>query len=130
MKVLCKFMQNDGFFNFFAKFPLSALYLAVIFQFMNMKYLLIKALWTTKNTTWKILRRLPNKARQRKIHEAYYIMCFTQLELTFLTLFQMTSRRKMFLNYFWFHWDFIDYNVNVEAVAWRVVGNTATQDTF
>ena len=24
---------------------------------------------------WKILRRVPNKVRQRKIHEAYYVMC-------------------------------------------------------
>ena len=24
---------------------------------------------------WKILRRVPNKVRQRKIHEAYYAMC-------------------------------------------------------
>ena len=24
----------------------------------------------------------------------------------------MGSRRKMFLNYFQFHWDFIDFNVN------------------
>ena len=42
---------------------------------------------------WKILRRVPNKVRQRKIHEAYYIMCMrptpnNQLELTSLTLFR------------------------------------------
>ena len=42
---------------------------------------------------WKILRRVPNKVRQRKIHEAYYVMCMrptlnNQLELTSLTLFQ------------------------------------------
>ena len=48
----------------------------------------------------KILRRVPNKVRQRKIHEAYYVMCLrptlnNQLELTTLILF-----RKMFLNYF------------------------------
>ena len=41
---------------------------------------------------WKILRRVPNKVRQRKIHEAYYVMCMrptlnNQLELTSLTLF-------------------------------------------
>ena len=41
---------------------------------------------------WKILRRAPNKVRQRKIHEAYYVMCMrptlnNQLELTSLTLF-------------------------------------------
>ena len=41
---------------------------------------------------WKILRRVPNKVRQRKIHEAYYyVMCLrptfnNQLELTSLTL--------------------------------------------
>ena len=39
---------------------------------------------------WKILRRVPNKVRQRKIHEAYYVMCIrptinNQLELTSLT---------------------------------------------
>ena len=41
---------------------------------------------------WKILRRVPNKVRQRKIHEAYYVMCLgptlnNPLELTSLTLF-------------------------------------------
>ena len=41
---------------------------------------------------WKILKRVPNKVRQRKIHEAYYVMCLrptlnNQLELTSLTLF-------------------------------------------
>ena len=41
---------------------------------------------------WKILRRVPNKVRKRKIHEAYYVMCLcatlnNQLELTSLTLF-------------------------------------------
>ena len=43
---------------------------------------------------WKILRRVPNKVRQRKIHEAYYVMCMrptlnNQLELTSLTLFRI-----------------------------------------
>ena len=39
---------------------------------------------------WKILRRIPNIVRQRKIHEAYYVMCTlnNQLELISLTLFQ------------------------------------------
>ena len=42
---------------------------------------------------WKILRRVPNIVRQRKIHEAYYVMCMrptlnNQLELTSLTLFR------------------------------------------
>ena len=42
---------------------------------------------------WKILRRVPNKVRQRKIHEAYYVMYLrptlnNQLELTSLTLFR------------------------------------------
>ena len=41
---------------------------------------------------WKILRRVPNKVRKRKIHEAYYVVCLchtlnNQLELTSLTLF-------------------------------------------
>ena len=41
----------------------------------------------------KIPRRVPNKVRQRKIHEAYYVMCLqptlnNQLELTSLTLFR------------------------------------------
>ena len=41
---------------------------------------------------WKILKRVPNKVRQRKIHEAYHVMCLcptlnSQLELTSLTLF-------------------------------------------
>ena len=42
---------------------------------------------------WKIVRRVPNKVRQRKVYEAYYVMCLhptinNQLELTSLTLFQ------------------------------------------
>ena len=42
---------------------------------------------------WKILRRGPNKVRQRKIHEACYVMCMRPtlnnlLELTSLTLFR------------------------------------------
>ena len=42
---------------------------------------------------WEILRRVPNKAIQKKIHEAYYVMCLSptlnnQLELTSLTLFR------------------------------------------
>ena len=42
---------------------------------------------------WKILRRVPNKVRQRKIHKAYYVMCLrptlnNQLDLTSLTLFR------------------------------------------
>ena len=42
---------------------------------------------------WKLLRRVPNKVRQRKIHEAYYVMCLrptlnNQLELTSLTYFR------------------------------------------
>ena len=41
----------------------------------------------------KILRRVPNIVRQRKIYEAYYVICMrptlnNQLELTSLTLFQ------------------------------------------
>ena len=62
--------------------------------------------------TWKIPRRVPNKVRQRKIHEVYYVMgkrptLNNQLELTSLTLGVCT---KMFLNLFWLHWDFIDYS--------------------
>ena len=42
---------------------------------------------------WKILRRVSNKVRQRKIHEAYYVMCLhptlnNQMELTSLILFR------------------------------------------
>ena len=42
---------------------------------------------------WKILRRGPNKVRQKKIHEAYYVMCVcptlnNELELTSLTIFR------------------------------------------
>ena len=42
---------------------------------------------------WKIIRRVPNKVEQRKIHEAYYVMCLrptlnNQLELTSLALFR------------------------------------------
>ena len=41
---------------------------------------------------WKILRRVPNKVKQRKMHEAHYVVCMcptlnNQLELTSLTLF-------------------------------------------
>ena len=41
----------------------------------------------------KILRKAPSKVTQRKIHEAYYVMCMqptlnNQLELTSLTLFR------------------------------------------
>ena len=40
---------------------------------------------------WEILRKVPNKVRERKIHEAYYVMCIhptinNQLKLTSLTL--------------------------------------------
>ena len=42
---------------------------------------------------WKILRRVPNKVRQRKFDEAYYVVYLhptlnNQLELTSLTLFR------------------------------------------
>ena len=41
----------------------------------------------------KIIRRVPKNVRQRKIHEACYVMCLgptlnNQLEVTSLTLFQ------------------------------------------
>ena len=49
--------------------------------------------FSLRRFNWKILKRVPNKVRQRKIHEAYYVMCLrptlnNQLELTSLTLFQ------------------------------------------
>ena len=42
---------------------------------------------------WKILKSVPNKIRQRKIHEVYYVMCMrptlnNQFELTSLALSQ------------------------------------------
>ena len=42
---------------------------------------------------WKILRRAPNKVRQKKIHEAYNVMCLhpiinNHLRLTSLALFR------------------------------------------
>ena len=47
--------------------------------------------FTEHRFNWKILRRVPNKVRQRNIDEAYYVMCLcptlnNQLELTSLTL--------------------------------------------
>ena len=47
----------------------------------------------------KILRRVLNKVRQRKIHEAYYVMCLrstlnNKLELTSLTLFRNGITQK------------------------------------
>ena len=49
--------------------------------------------FTEHRFNWKILRRVPNKVRQRTIREAYYVMCMrptlnNQLELTSLTLFR------------------------------------------
>ena len=43
---------------------------------------------------WKIIRRVPNKVRQRKTHEAYYVICLhptlnNRLELTSLSLLQI-----------------------------------------
>ena len=48
---------------------------------------------------WKILTKVPNKVRQRKSHEACYIMCMhptlnNQLELTSLTLFRNGVTQK------------------------------------
>ena len=42
---------------------------------------------------WKILRRVPNRVRQRNIQKAYYVMCMhpnlnNQLDLTSFTLFR------------------------------------------
>ena len=53
---------------------------------------------------WKTLRRVPNKVRERKIHEAYFVMCLrpalnNQLELTSLVLFRNGSYRKLSLIY-------------------------------
>ena len=50
---------------------------------------------------WEILRRVPNNVRQRKIHEAYYVMCMCptlndQLELTSLMLFRKGITQKSF----------------------------------
>ena len=33
----------------------------------------------------------------------------------------MGSRRKMFLNYFQFHWDFIDFNVNTCIYCFEIL---------
>ena len=46
----------------------------------------------------KIFRRVPNKVRQRKIHEAYYVMCTRPSHEPVSHFSEMESRRKMFLN--------------------------------
>ena len=53
-----------------------------------------------------------------------------QLELTSLTLSRNGSRRKMFLNYFKFHWGFIDYNVNACIYCFEIVILTYSNFTF
>ena len=62
-----------------------------------------------------------------------------QLELTSSTLFdtqleltssEMGSPRKMFLNYFLFHWDFIDYNVNACMYCLEILVLTYSDFTF
>ena len=55
--------------------------------------------FTEHRFNWKILRRVPNKVRQRTIREAYYVMCMrptlnNQLELTSLTLFRNGVTQK------------------------------------
>ena len=42
----------------------------------------------------------------------------------------MGSRRKMFLNYFQFHWDFIDYNVNACIYCFEILTLTYFDFTF
>ena len=42
----------------------------------------------------------------------------------------MGSLRKMFLNYFYFHWDFIDYNVNVCIYCFDILVLTYFDFTF
>ena len=54
---------------------------------------------------WKSLRRVPNKVRQRKIHEEYYVMYLTlpliiNWSYPLWHFSEMGSCRKMFLNYF------------------------------
>ena len=43
---------------------------------------------------WKILRRVPNKVRQRKIHDAYYIMCLCPTLNNWLELISLTLIRN------------------------------------
>ena len=42
----------------------------------------------------------------------------------------MGSRRKMFLNYFLFHWDFIDYNANACIYCFKILILTYSDFTF
>ena len=42
----------------------------------------------------------------------------------------MGSRRKMFLNYFQFHWDFIDYNANACIYCFEILILTHSDFTF
>ena len=42
----------------------------------------------------------------------------------------MVSRRKMFLNYFQFHWDFIDYNANACIYCFEILILTYSDFTF
>ena len=42
----------------------------------------------------------------------------------------MGSRRKMFLNYFLFHWDFIDYNENACIYCFEILILTDSDFTF
>ena len=42
----------------------------------------------------------------------------------------MGSRRKMFLNYFSFHWDFIDYNANACIYCFKILILTYSDFTF
>ena len=42
----------------------------------------------------------------------------------------MASRRKMFLSYFQFHWDFIDFNVNACMYCFEILILTYPDFTF
>ena len=42
----------------------------------------------------------------------------------------MESRRKMFFNYFQFHWDFIDYNANAWIYRFEILILTYSDFTF
>ena len=42
----------------------------------------------------------------------------------------MESRRKMFLNYFQFNWDFIDYNANACVYCFEILISTYSDFNF
>ena len=53
-----------------------------------------------------------------------------QLELTYLMLFQMGSRIKMLLNYFYYYWDFIDYKKNAFMYHFEILIETYSDFTL